>query len=255
MSVESIKPDRLKKIASPTNIIFGNSKGGVGKSTLALMAGLGLATRHQNADIEIIDLDPQATSSDSLQRFTNERFSVVRDEDFFLASGSPNNGNIVNHIGHDRARPQRQKFIIFDSPAGSDPIRSSFLLHCDIIFVPTSVADADVFATHKFLAGLQELIDKRSTDDKRLPAVVILPNMVDCRDDFNNVRHAFGAEPFLLGHPLYYAPIYRRAFRADEGDVSVKLLLKQAKPYLKWLVDVISNHDSLPRMPAKLYQL
>ena len=82
--------------------IFANSKGGVGKSTLALMMSLGLATRHPNAHVELIDLDSQATSSDSLRRFANHRFAIRNDDSLFLASGSPNNGNIINHIDSER---------------------------------------------------------------------------------------------------------------------------------------------------------
>jgi len=78
--------------------IFANSKGGVGKSTIALLMSLGLATRHSDSKIELIDLDPQATSSDSLRRFANRRFTVVQDESFFLGNGFPNNSKIINHI-------------------------------------------------------------------------------------------------------------------------------------------------------------
>ncbi|MEC7455133.1 MAG: ParA family protein, partial [Pseudomonadota bacterium] len=45
--------------------VFANSKGGVGKSTIALLTSLSLATRHNRAKVELIDLDPQATTSDS----------------------------------------------------------------------------------------------------------------------------------------------------------------------------------------------
>ena len=57
--------------------VFANSKGGVGKSTIALLTSLSLATRHHRAKIELIDLDPQATTSDSLSRFANHRFNVI----------------------------------------------------------------------------------------------------------------------------------------------------------------------------------
>ena len=131
--------------------IFANAKGGVGKSTLALMLSLGIATRHPTADVELIDLDNQATSSESLKRFSNHRFRVMNDDNLFLASGSPNNGNIINHIETVATGRTNPKYIVFDSPAGNEPGRSSFLLHCDVIFVPTSVSDADIFATAKRL--------------------------------------------------------------------------------------------------------
>ena len=93
-----MKTPEPKKDRKTTTAIFANSKGGVGKSTLALLTCLGLASRFKSASVELIDLDSQSTSSDSLQKFANDRFSVINDDQLFLASGSPNNGNIVNHI-------------------------------------------------------------------------------------------------------------------------------------------------------------
>ncbi len=73
--------------------VFANSKGGVGKSTIALLTSLSLATRHNRSKVELIDLDPQATTSDSLSRFANHRFNVINNEEFSLGSATPNNSN------------------------------------------------------------------------------------------------------------------------------------------------------------------
>ena len=101
MNSESPQLAGQPTITKPRSVVFANSKGGVGKSTLALMASLGLATLHPNSRVELIDLDVQKTSSGSLRRFENTRFSVLENEDFFLNSGSPNNGNLINHMGSD----------------------------------------------------------------------------------------------------------------------------------------------------------
>jgi len=148
-------------LTKPRSVVFANSKGGVGKSTLALMASLGIATLHPNSRVELIDLDVQKTSSDSLRRFENPRFSVLENEDFFLNSGSPNNGNLINHMGSDFPYSSNQKYIVFDSPAGNEPSRSTFLTHCDTIFVPTSVGDVDVFATLHYLDELKALFNRQ----------------------------------------------------------------------------------------------
>lgn len=236
--------------------IFANSKGGVGKSTLALMMSLGLATRNPGTDVELIDLDSQATSSESLRRFANHRFSVMNDDNLFLASGSPNNGNIINHIESEPAHKTNRKFIVFDSPAGNEPGRSSFLLYCDVIFVPTSVSDADIFATRKYLVSLQQLFQRQRKDyDNRTPVVIILPNLVDSRDEFNELRQALSDCPAYIGQPLYYSPLFRRAFRAEDDDGNVRALLQSNDAYIQWLTATLTQIDQLSPNPEKLFQL
>jgi cellulose biosynthesis protein BcsQ len=243
-------------LAKPCSVVFANSKGGVGKSTLALMASLGIATLYPLSRVELIDLDVQKTSSDSLRRFENSRFSVLENEDFFLNSGSPNNGNLINHMGSDFPYSNNQKYIVFDSPAGNEPSRSTFLSHCDAIFVPTSVGDADVFATLHYLSELKTLFSRQKSNiDGPPPPIVLLPNMVDSRQEFNELRNHFSSHAVFFGKPLYYAPIFRRAFRSDENDTSVAKLLRQAKPYIDWLTGLILRVDELPQQPKKLYQL
>ena len=78
--------------------VFANSKGGVGKSTIALLTSLSLATKYNRANVELIDLDPQATTSDSLSRFANYRFKVINNEEFYLGSTTPNNSRIISHL-------------------------------------------------------------------------------------------------------------------------------------------------------------
>ena len=256
MNPENVSPVSQPTSSKPRSVVFANSKGGVGKSTLALMASLGIATLRPSSRVELIDLDVQKTSSDSLRRFENSRFSVLENEDFFLNSGSPNNGNLINHMGSDFPYRNTQKYIIFDSPAGNEPSRSTFLSHCDLIFVPTSVGDADVFATLKYLDELQGLFSRQQIHiDGPPPPIVLLPNMVDSREEFNELRNQFTRHSVYFGKPLYYAPTFRRAFRSDENDTSVAKLLQQAKPYIGWLTDLIARGDQLPLPPKTLFQL
>lgn len=236
--------------------IFANSKGGVGKSTVALLMSMGLATRHGDSKIELIDLDPQATSSDSLKRFANRRFSVLQDDAFFLGNGFPNNSKIISHIEQKGSFNHNNHYLIFDSPAGSEPARSAFFLSCDIIFVPTSVSDADIFATRNFLNSLQDLFSSEAgTNATKLPSVVILPTMIDSRDDFNEVRIELSSAAAYLGKPLYYSPLFRRAFRAEAEDKNVKDMLLHSSDYINWLTNLLIHSHAISPRPRKLFQL
>ena len=252
-----MKTPEPKKERKTTTAIFANSKGGVGKSTLALLACLGLASRYKSASVELIDLDSQSTSSASLQRFSNHRFSVINDDHLFLASGSPNNGNIVNHIDSEPRNNEKDSFLIFDSPAGSEPARSSFLLRCNLIFVPTSVSDADVHATKKYLRSLRDLFDRQDQQVSEVgsPAIVILPNMMDSREEYNELRQILADEPVYYGVPLYFSTIFRRAFRDEDNDTNLKRLMLDSAEYVDWITSLILNSEKLNGTEAKLYQL
>ena len=133
---------------------------------------------------------------------------------------------------------------------------SPFLTHCDAIFVPTSVGDADVFATLHYLDELKTLFNRQKSNlEGPPPPIVLLPNMVDSRDEFNELRNHFSSHGVFFGKPLYYAPIFRRAFRSDENDTSVAKLLRQAKPYIGWLTKLIRKANELPPSTKKLFQL
>ncbi len=252
--MKSPEPNKDRKTRT---VIFANSKGGVGKSSLALLTCLGLAFKHKNALIELIDLDNQSTSSDSLRRFANHRFSVINDDHLFLASGSPNNGNIVNHIDSEPRNSEEDSFLVFDSPAGSEPARSSFLLRCNLIFVPTSVSDADVHATKKYLRSLKDLFyrQERQVVEQGSPAIVILPNMMDSREEYNELRNLLADEPVYFGEPLYFSRLFRKAFRDEEKDKNVTRLLLDSAEYVNWITSLILNSEKLAGSEGKLYQL
>ena len=246
----------LRSTPRPKTVIFSNSKGGVGKSTLALLMSLGLATRHQDASVKLIDLDPQATSSESLKRFCDRRFSVVNDSGLNLDDGAPNNEKIIQLIDAERNNKFKKRFFVVDSPAGTQPHRSAFLFQCDIMLIPTSVSDADIFATKKYLAGLHALFSQHEYRHTFAPpALIVLPNLVDSRDEFNELRHALAREQVYLGKPLYYSPAFRRAFREQRNDENIRIIFNQAQPYTLWLTSLLTQSHRLEKRPKKLFQL
>ena len=253
----TMRTHQVSQRARTRTAVFANSKGGVGKSTLALLTCLGLATRDALARIELIDIDVQSTSSESLKKFANERFSVINDDGMFLASGSPNNGNIVNHIDSLPRDKNQNSFLVFDSPAGNEPEKCSFLRKCDVIFVPTSLSDADVSATTRYLLALRRLFQcpPETSLEATQPAVVILPNMVDSREESNELRRIFSDQPIYFGEPLYFSKLFRKAFRDEFEDNNVKLLLRANQWYIDWITNLIFNSEKLRRPPAGFHQL
>ena len=236
--------------------VFANSKGGVGKSTIALLTSLSLATKYNRANVELIDLDPQATTSDSLSRFANYRFKVINNEEFYLGSTTPNNSRIISHLESSSDNHISECYSVIDCPAGNDPVRSTFLLHSDIIFIPTSVSDADVFATKKYIASLIDLFESDvENSPKKPPLAVILPSMIDHRDELNELRSVLAGMPVYFGKPLKYSPNFRRAFRAERDDSNVKILLKEHAAYSQWITDLFIHSDRLKLRPKKLFQL
>ena len=78
-------------------VAFVNAKGGVGKSTLATLTSLSLASRFSDSSVALLDLDKQATSK-ALRKFENSRLSVVGSHEFMLESGMPNNSYLASYI-------------------------------------------------------------------------------------------------------------------------------------------------------------
>ena len=87
------------------------------------------------------------------------------------------------------------------------------------------------------------------------PALVILPNLVDSRDEFNELRFALQKESAYLGKPLYYSPAFRRAFREQKNDDNIRIIFKQAQPYTLWLTSLLTQSHRLEKRPKELFQL
>ena len=234
-------------------LAFSNQKGGVGTTTSAVNVALSLAV--SEIKTLLIDLDPQATISDSLRRFCDSRFSVVSDRKNY-EGGFPNNASIIKHIHSLQSRRFKKRFAVIDSPAGIEPIKSSFMFHCDVLLIPTSVSDADIFATRRYIEKLHRLF--QTHEFRHIfppPALVILPNLVDSRDEFNELRFALQKESAYLGKPLYYSPAFRRAFSEQKNDDNIRIIFKQAQPYTLWLTSLLTQSHRLEKRPKELFQL
>ena len=77
--------------------------------------------------------------------------------------------------------------------------KKHILTPLEYIFIPTSVSDADVFATKKYISSLIELFDSDTENSpKKSPLAVILPSMIDHRDELNELRSVLQECQFTL---------------------------------------------------------
>jgi hypothetical protein len=78
---------------------------------------------------------------------------------------------------------------------------------------------------------------------------------VDSRDEFNELRNTLADCQAFIGNPLYYSPLFRRAFREQDDDGNIKALLQNYDGYLRWLTRIFTDCGSLGPNPEKLFQL
>ena len=188
-------------------VTFINPKGGVGKSTLALMSSISLASRFTDSDVLMLDLDIQATSSRSLKRFENDRLRIYGSAEFMVESGAPYKSAITSFVVE--ANNDDGQFLVIDTPAGVSVRDYPFLSVCDYIFVPTSCSDADLSATYDFIDQLDSdgLFVHSRTRKNHLSFFFPIRSSPK---DINEVRLAFDKFPALFGKSLPYS--IRKAF-------------------------------------------
>lgn len=234
-------------------IVFINPKGGVGKSTLALLTSIALASRSQR-EVAMLDLDSQATSSRSLKRFENDRLRIYGSSEFMHETGIINSWDIASFIPD--SKNDTTQFLVVDTPASVAVGDYPFLSSCDFIFVPTSCSDADVFATQDFLKQLfNNGISAHSMRPSRKPFFVMLPNQVISKKDVSEMRIAFQSFPVLFGKPLTFSMKMRKAFRPDSDDKSLIKVLKHTSNYFDWMNALITESLPLPSKVNSFYQL
>ena len=247
------------KSSNCRSLVFANGKGGVGKSTIALLSSLHLAIRMPNYKVELLDLDRQGTSNDSINPFVSSQLSVLSSEDFVLRSGEANNGKIYGYLKSHSG--EQSKCVFVDTPAGTTPTDWSFMFGSNFIFVPTSSSDPDLRATKKFLQLLFDskfgLRDGFRSPPKstRQPFVVVVPNFIEDKEDLLVINGALQEFPCYLGQPLFYRKPFRKAFREGASDENVVEMLKLSSDFSEWFTDLILNGPSSIASLRRLWQL
>lgn len=174
-------------------IAIGNTKGGVGKTTLSLNIAIGRAL--QGKDVWLVDGDVQGTSQDAISLRSEKNISP------FISCSSFPDGKILR----SQVIQQSKKFddVIIDvGGRDSTPLRAALML-CDALIIPFQPRSFDVWA----LDNMINLINESLTFRDDFPVYAVL-NMADTQGKDN--EEAIQAISDIKEIEYLDAPIYRR---------------------------------------------
>lgn len=174
MSKSAKKAKRGKRRAVPlpvggARVVVANLKGGSGKSTVAFNLAVWLA--HRGARVDLVDLDPQKTLTDLV--------AVRAELDIVPELPSPSPAAVF-------APAASGAWTIVDVGAADRDGMATAIASADLVLVPVLPGQADVWATERHLAA----IDDRRPDHC---AVRLFLNRADPGEVGRETREALGA--------------------------------------------------------------
>ncbi|MEZ6063687.1 MAG: ParA family protein [Planctomycetaceae bacterium] len=207
-----------------TIIAVTNSKGGVGKSTVAVHLAAWL--HEQGHRVILADCDTQHSSSEWLKEACPEiRTVILHDPDQIL-----NELPLLN---------QEADFVIADGPGSQTETSRALLLRADFGIVPCKASMLEVRALAKATAVLRQAQDIRSGQ----PAAVVVLSMVGKKyrltQDMIDAASALGLPmaktPMVLRQIYADAPgqgavVWQLGSRAKEASTEVKRLFSEILP-------------------------
>jgi chromosome partitioning protein len=196
-----------KEIMSGKIITVGSTKGGVGKTTLAL--NIAIARAMQGRDVWLIDADRQGTASTALAiRGEANRLPAIATAHY------PDGGALRTQVQHQRAKFQD---IVIDAGGRDSTALRAALVLSDLVLVPFQPRSIDVWA----VADIAALIDEARSMRDGLEAMAVL-NMADITGSDNR-----DAAEALTDYPaLKYlnTPIRRRKSIANAAGNGMSVL-------------------------------
>lgn len=209
-------------------IVILNPKGGCGKSTIATnLAGLYASQKQPTA---LLDLDPQQSSMDWLQKRSNKLGNIIG------ASGD------LNHM----MMPHGKGALIIDTPASiHGKALKPYVKVAHTMIIPVLPSPMDMRATARFVEDIL-LIGRINRDKVRLAVVA---NRVDRQTViYRRLKKFLNALDIPFIAIIRESQNYIRAAQKGESifdmrpsDVSKDL--SQWKPLIKWL----NSSDSMPK--------
>lgn len=188
-------------------ITVGSTKGGVGKTTLAL--NIAIARAMQGRDVWLIDADRQGTASTALAiRGEANRLPAIATAHY------PDGGALRTQVQHQRAKFQD---IVIDAGGRDSTALRAALVLSDLVLVPFQPRSIDVWA----VADIAALVDEARSMRDGLEAMAVL-NMADITGSDNR-----DAAEALTDYPaLNYlnTPIRRRKSIANAAGNGMSVL-------------------------------
>lgn len=217
-------------------VMFANTKGGVGKSTLAYLTAIYLAAT-ERVRIVAVDLDKQKSLANALQRFHAESLKV---EDWSGAFHGERleRGRLANQIHEAKAASD---VLIIDTPAGFAASDLLTFIQPDLIVTPLTASDADVFTTQAYLREMTDAMAAAQAADQNLtpPQILVIPNQVYDADCVSHIRDSLRGLRVQIGRPLPHSLEFREIFRFTRGDRNVGRVVRRESKFFGWLAERI----------------
>ena len=192
-------------------VTIGNTKGGVGKTTLALNFAVGRA--REGRDVWLIDGDRQASALTAV---------AARDQGGHrpaIACSSYPDGRVLRSQMQLQA-PKYDDVVIDAGGRDSTALRAALTL-CDVLLIPIVPRSLDVWA----LDDMVELIEETCAIREDFPALAVL-NLADPRGKDNDE-----AAEFIVGVPaLRYLPAPVRRRKALASATGLGLSVAEYRP-------------------------
>jgi len=182
-------------------MIYGltNSKGGVGKTTIAVHLAAFLAAKKRS--VIFIDADPQQSAS----AWIKELSTSIRLETLEMPK------EIIRRVAE--LAPDADDIVI-DGPAGLSETTRAIMLRADKVFLPCGPSILDLRAASKAVSLVREAQKTR----KGLPKAALVPNKLQKRGRLT--REMMGAAE-KLGVPILAGLSMRQAFADAAGQATV----------------------------------
>ena len=162
-------------------IIFGNQKGGVGKSTCTLLAANAFASAPFNLRVKVIDLDEQQTIGilyeGELERGTQPIWELVPYPE------SITGGKIHKFLKVFNKAMEDSDLLFVDLPGYLDEGGKTDTVSpmADFIFIPFTPSDKDTYSTETYLLAMMNKVRQVKEEQDRKLRIAPFVNKIDTR--------------------------------------------------------------------------
>ena len=202
-------------------ITIGNSKGGVGKSTIA--CNLAVVASQKNKRVLLVDADPQASSLN---------FRSIRKTDDIKATA------ITTPTLHkDLKEFDTFDLIIIDSGGRDSVIFRSAILACDVLIIPVLPSVYDIWATSDTLEIVQEAKIYNENLVVKFLLNMIMPNTIMSRETLAALKD--NKDISLLKNQLGARANFKNSLATGQGVIEYNKKSKAAQELMACYLEIM----------------